>query len=179
MDLFAFDDDYVRRLREGDRFTEEHYARYFQVLLAMKLRGRVPPSDVDDIIQEVHRRVFAGLRSESGGCHDGHKFGAYVNSICNNVVSERRRQDRPTEELKDDVTDPIDIPGRLITREVQERVRQILDELSERDAAILRALFLEELEKDEVCRRLGIDRGYLRVLLHRALERFRGKYDDT
>jgi hypothetical protein len=37
-------------------------------------------------------------------------------------------------------------------------------------------LFFEECDKDEVCRRLNIDRGYLRVLLHRAKLRFKAEY---
>ena len=34
----------------------------------------------------------------------------------------------------------------------------------------------DERNKDELCREQGIDRDYLRVLLHRAKERFRRKY---
>jgi RNA polymerase sigma-70 factor (ECF subfamily) len=41
------------------------------------------------------------------------------------------------------------------------------------DRRILKALYLEEREKDSVCREFGVTRGYLRVLLHRAKERFR------
>jgi len=33
--------------------------------------------------------------------------------------------------------------------------------------------FLEEKGKDEICKDFGVDREYLRVLLHRAKERFR------
>ena len=33
MDFFTFDDEYVRRLREGDPCTEEHYEHYFGLLL--------------------------------------------------------------------------------------------------------------------------------------------------
>jgi RNA polymerase sigma-70 factor (ECF subfamily) len=40
----------------------------------------------------------------------------------------------------------------------------------------LRAVFLEERDKDEVCTELGVDRDYLRVLLHRAKASFRAVY---
>jgi len=56
-------------------------------------------------------------------------------------------------------------------------VREILETMAVRDAAILRAIFLEEKEKDEVCRDFGIDRDYLRVCLHRAKEKFRSHYE--
>jgi hypothetical protein len=32
---------------------------------------------------------------------------------------------------------------------------------------------LDERERDSVCREFGVSRGYLRVLLHRAKQRFR------
>jgi RNA polymerase sigma-70 factor (ECF subfamily) len=55
-------------------------------------------------------------------------------------------------------------------------VRHVLDDLSERDRGLLRAVFLEERDKDEVCTELGVDRDYLRVLLHRAKGSFRTMY---
>ena len=48
--------------------------------------------------------------------------------------------------------------------------------LPERDRTILRAVFLEEREKDEVCREIGVTRDYIRVLLHRAKQSFREAY---
>jgi len=57
------------------------------------------------------------------------------------------------------------------------RVRQVLQELPGRDRDLLRAFFLEEKDKDEVCREFGVDRDYLRVLLHRAKERFKSLYE--
>ena len=41
---------------------------------------------------------------------------------------------------------------------------------------LLHWLFFEEADKDEVCRRLDIDRNYLRVLLHRAKQRFKTEF---
>jgi len=35
---------------------------------------------------------------------------------------------------------------------------------------------LEERDKDEVCRDYGVDREYLRVLLHRAKKSFKSMY---
>ena len=49
----------------------------------------------------------------------------------------------------------------------------MLDTLGERDRKVLRALFVEERDKDTVCRELGITREYMRVLIHRAKKAFR------
>jgi DNA-directed RNA polymerase specialized sigma24 family protein len=41
------------------------------------------------------------------------------------------------------------------------------------DQQLLRKYFLEEQDKDQICKEMGIDRDYLRVRLHRALARIR------
>jgi RNA polymerase sigma-70 factor (ECF subfamily) len=66
--------------------------------------------------------------------------------------------------------------GALSARERENKVREILDKLSERDRRLLREVFLEERDKDEVCRNFGVDREYLRVLLHRAKQAFKSSY---
>jgi RNA polymerase sigma-70 factor (ECF subfamily) len=43
---------------------------------------------------------------------------------------------------------------------------------------VLRAIFFEERDKDEVCRELGITRDNLRLLLYRAKQKFKDLYDD-
>ena len=68
MDFFTFDDEYVRRLRDGDRWTVEHFYSYFQQLLLIKLRGRLPSKEaIDDVRQEVFARFFRALESPGGG----------------------------------------------------------------------------------------------------------------
>jgi RNA polymerase sigma-70 factor, ECF subfamily len=67
--------------------------------------------------------------------------------------------------------------GEAVTRERKDLVREVLDELPEKDRRILRAVFLEDADKAEVCRRFEVNRDYLRVLVHRAKIRFRAALD--
>jgi RNA polymerase sigma-70 factor (ECF subfamily) len=46
-----------------------------------------------------------------------------------------------------------------------------------RDRDLLRAIFFEEKDKDSVCREMGVDREYLRVLVHRAKDKFKALYE--
>jgi RNA polymerase sigma-70 factor (ECF subfamily) len=64
----------------------------------------------------------------------------------------------------------------VAAKELEEKVREILDEMPERDRRILREVFLEERDKSAVCRDFGVDRDYLRVLLHRAKQGFKSLY---
>jgi RNA polymerase sigma-70 factor (ECF subfamily) len=177
MELFAFDDDYVRRLRAGDRKTSEHFEAYFRELLLIKLRRRLRSLDaIEDVRQEVFVRVFAKLDE----LRDGRKLGAFVNAVCQHVLMEhyrdRDRHSRTDLAQPETPSDAAGIEQELVDEERRARVRRVLQRLPERDYDILKALFLEELGKDEVCRRFGIDRNYLRVLLHRAKEKFRSEF---
>jgi RNA polymerase sigma-70 factor (ECF subfamily) len=66
----------------------------------------------------------------------------------------------------------------MLADERQVLVKAALDGLPDKDRELLRWLFFEERDKDEICRELNVDRGYLRVLLHRAKARFRERFAD-
>jgi RNA polymerase sigma-70 factor (ECF subfamily) len=177
MEFFPFDDDYVRRLREGDRWTEEHFRSYFEQLLLIKLRRRLPsPEAIHDVRQEVFVRVFKTLRAPGGGLHDARKLGAYVNTVCNNVVFEQYRQTTRTEPLLDshlELPASEDIESAIVNNEERQRVHSVVEGLPPRDRDIIKALFFDERSNDDVCAEFRVDRGYLRVLVHRAKEKFR------
>ena len=181
MEFFTFDKAYVERLREGDPPTEHHFVAYFEQLLRIKLRARMLPSDkVEDLRQETFIRVIAAVRRE-GGVRQPERFGAFVNSICNNVLLEHYRssaKNQPMEDSHMEIPDKVlDLEGMLVTKQSSEQVRKILDGMPRRDRDLLRAIFLEEKEKDVVCKEFGVDRDYLRVLLHRAKDKFKALYE--
>jgi RNA polymerase sigma-70 factor (ECF subfamily) len=62
------------------------------------------------------------------------------------------------------------------SRQIKEKVREILLKLPQRDRSLLKAVFLDERDRDEVCRQFGVEREYLRVLLHRAKQEFKVEY---
>jgi RNA polymerase sigma-70 factor (ECF subfamily) len=181
VDFFAFDQAYVERLRNGDPATEHHFFVYFEKLLHIKLRSRTISSDrVEDLKQDTFIRVIAAVRKE-GGVRQPERFGAFVNSVCNNVLQEHyrdvrknQRVDEPHEDIPDKV---LDLEGMLVSKQCAERVRKILSTMPARDRDLLRAVFLEEKDKDAVCRAIGVDRNYLRVLLHRAKDKFKAVYE--
>ena len=183
MEFFSFDEAYLKRLRERDFPTEQHFVAYFRKLLVIKLRSRLRGSQaVDDIAQETFLRVFKAMSSERG-IRQPERLGAFVNSICNNVLQEFYRSSGHGAQLDDDMPEPVDkvldLEGFLVSKETREQVRRVLGQLPEKDRRLLRAIFLEEKEKDQVCREFGVDRDYLRVLLHRAKNNFRVFYEKS
>ncbi|HMH11479.1 MAG TPA: sigma-70 family RNA polymerase sigma factor [Edaphobacter sp.] len=181
MNFEAFDGSYVSKLRAGDASTEQHFVGYFTELITLKLRSRLrAPEVIEDLKQETFSRAFALIRSE-GGVRNPERLGPLVNSICNNVLMEQYRASGRVEALDETVAEHIvetrpDALNIAISHDTGNVVRQVLSKLKRRDRDILQAVFLEERDKDRVCREMGVDREYLRVLLHRAKGAFRELY---
>lgn len=175
MELYAFNEEYVRRLKDGDPETQHHFVAYFRQLILMKGRARSLAHDhIDDACQETFLRVLSSLRK--GGLQHPERLGAFVNSVCNNVLMEEYRWSKRAEVMDEEFDAPdknIDLDRGLVTEEAQRQVKGVLAKMKERDRRLLRAIFIEELDKDQVCKEYGIERTYLRVLLHRAKQQFR------
>lgn len=182
MQFHAFDKHYLEQLSSGDFRTQEHFVSYFSELIRLKLSKRLHSrSEVDDARQETFARVFAALRKPDG-IREPERLGAFVNSVCNNVLLEYYRSasheaTSDDEEAEANIPDPaISVVDVIANRQTQRNVREILDQLQEKDRRLIKEVFLEERDKDEVCRDLGVDREYLRVLLHRAKKSFKSMY---
>lgn len=181
LQFHSFDEAYVARLRAGDFRTQEHFRAYFTALIQVKLRSRLQSREaIEDIRQETFARFYVALRE--GKIVHPERLGSFVNSICNNVLREHYRATARHDSLDDDdgpkefpspVLDPL---AMFTAQEIQQKVREVLEQLRERDRRLLREIFLEERDKDEVCRDFGVDREYLRVLLHRAKQMFKSLY---
>jgi len=171
-----FDAEYVRRLVAGDPETERHFTQYFGELLVLKLRSRLrSPAQVEDARQETFVRVLTTLK-EKRGLASAESLGAFVNGVCNNVLFEMYRANARTTALDENYDEASTSPAAdsaLLADEEREDVKAALNELPERERLLLKWLFFDERDKNDICRELQIDRGYLRVLLHRAKSRFR------
>ncbi len=181
MQFHTFDASYVEKLKNGDAWTEGHFVSYFSELIHLKLRSRLKSREsIEDVRQETFIRVFSALRSKEG-IRQPERLGAFVNSVCNNVLLEHYRSGKRVDPIDEQTENTATSPepnalSQLLSRDSERVVRKILGDLPKRDLALLRGVLLEERDKEEVCRELGVDREYLRVLLHRAKIAFKSLY---
>lgn len=171
-----FSEDYLKRLAAGDPEMEQHFTDYFSALLRIKLRMRLCSSEaIEDVRQETFLRVLEALRS--GRLHYADRLGAFVNSVCNNVLLETYREKNKHRPAPQDTREPADPrvspESEAVTRERKEIVLRILDKLPAKDCELLRMIFLEERDKADICRSMKVNQEYLRVLVFRAKIRFR------
>jgi RNA polymerase sigma-70 factor, ECF subfamily len=182
LEFFAFDASYVEKLRAGDANVEGHFVTYFSELIRLKLCSRLNSREaIEDVRQETFVRVLTLLRDKDG-LRQPDRLGPFVNSVCNHVLFEHYRSQKRTEGTIDAEVEAT-TAGRepsalslLETRDTERLVRQILNQVPERDRRLLHSVLLEERDKDEVCAEFGVTREYLRVLLHRARLSFKSCY---
>ena len=178
MDVTSFNQEYVQRLRDGDPETQRHFTRYFADLLNVKLRSRVrSPQLIEEVRQETFLRVLLIVRRD--GVAHPERLGAFVNSVCNNVMLETFRRESRSVPMPEPVPEMIDEgpspESAMVSSQRRSQVQTILESLPQKDRELLRLVFLEERNKDEICRTFKVDRAYLRVLVHRAKSRFRSE----
>jgi len=181
LQFHAFDADYIDNLRAGDHRTQDHFVGYFTELLHLKLRSRLQsPQAIEDVRQETFARVFAGIR-KPGALRQPESLGAFVNTVCNNVLFEHYRASSRSQSLDDENAQELpskaaDAHSMAVASQIKVKVSQILLGLPLRDRSLLKAVFFDERDREEICREFGVDREYLRVLLHRAKQDFKAEY---
>lgn len=177
LDYPVFDANYVLGLKDGDPETERHFTSYFSNAIWLKLRNRVRVRHLmEEIRQETFTRVLSYLRSGKTIQHP-ERFGGFVLAVCNNVMLEVLRSEFTHRQTNEGVVDPPDLRVRfasdMVTEERKRAVREVLSDMPEKDRTLLSMVFLEEDERAEICKRFSVDGNYLRVLVHRAKEKFR------
>jgi RNA polymerase sigma-70 factor (ECF subfamily) len=109
------------------------------------------------------------------------RLGAFVNMVCNHVLLEHYRSAGRSESLDAEgqpelAAKSADALEMAVAGQTRDKVREILLNLDPRDRSLLQAVFIDERDRDEVCREFGVDRDYLRVMLHRARQEFKTEY---
>jgi RNA polymerase sigma-70 factor (ECF subfamily) len=169
----------VGDIRAGDRRAEQAMAeRYGRGLLYLLRRQCGDPDLALDLRQDTLRIAIEKLRAEA--LTDPTKLSAFLRAIAMNILTAHRRKD--TRRATYTNSDTIDVTAddrrgpydNVSSQQVQAAVRSLLEELkTPRDREILRRVYLEEDDKDDICADFGIDSAHFSRVLFRAKQRFR------
>jgi RNA polymerase sigma-70 factor (ECF subfamily) len=166
--------------RSADALATELTERFWLRLRVFAARRLHDRNVAEDVAQETIRRVLEALRDKRVEKLDA--LPAFVFQTARNICLHHGRSAyRETGALRrfgssqslvtGEEADPL---SALIDRNRREQVRVALEEMRPEDRDLLRMLYVDVLDTAEVARRLGIDRGALRVRKHRALQRLAG-----
>ena len=144
------------------------------------IRRLDPDGDVEDLLHEVFLVVKARLPDFRGDA----ALGTWLYAITLRVVVNARRKrrwrrlllGREEPSLRERAAPPPTPEDALRSRQLGARLYALLDQLSERDRALLILYELEGLAGAELARVVGMPEGGVWVALHRARERLRKAY---
>ncbi len=174
--------DLVARIAAGDRAAEAHFVSTYLRGVRALVRRRCRPNDpaVEDLVQDVLSRVLERLRA--GAIRDAAALPAYVQATIAYATNAEYRMRRPAEGMEAIADLPAsDNPAEQLDSSRRAAIlRRLLAQLPvPRDREILVRFYLEEQDKDEVCRSLGIEASHFHRVVFRARERFRQLLDGT
>jgi RNA polymerase sigma-70 factor (ECF subfamily) len=171
------EDSLVSAARDGDRAAFGRlYDRYARMVHGILL-ARVPPREVDDLVQEVFLKALRQLHA----LRDISRFGPWLGTITRNRANDYFRKAIPDEK----VTQPVD--------ENQAETRTA-NNAADREAAVILAMvralpepyreplilrLVEGMTGPEIAARTGLTHGSVRVNLCRGMQLLRGKLGET
>jgi RNA polymerase sigma-70 factor, ECF subfamily len=131
--------------------------------------------DVEDIVQETLARFMLAGREEK--ILNPAAAGAFLNGICRNVILEYRRRAMREDPMPELVREPESAGiSEADHFELRQAIARGLEQLSARDARVLRSFYLEEKSKEEILRDSGMTDQNFRVVLCRAKDKFLAIY---
>ena len=171
------EDSLVSAARDGDRAAFGRlYDRYARMVHGILL-ARVPPREVDDLVQEVFLSALRQLHS----LRDLSRFGAWLGTITRNRANDYFRKASPREKVTEPVSESqaesrtTDNPAAQEAALILALVRGLPE--SYREPLILR--LVEGMTGPEIAARTGLTHGSVRVNLCRGMQLLREKLAET
>jgi RNA polymerase sigma-70 factor, ECF subfamily len=167
------EDALVRAARGGDRSAfGQLYDRYARMVHGILL-VRVPPREVDDLVQEV----FLSALRQLGSLRDLSRFGAWLGTITRNRANDYFRKAIPHEKVTEPVSEA-QAETRTTSNASEQEAAAILAMVrglpeSYREPLILR--LVEGMTGPEIAARTGLTHGSVRVNLCRGMQLLREK----
>lgn len=169
----------AERIATGDKSAESQLVTLYEPYMRRILRARTnTPSDIDDLVNQVWLLALPKLRQ--GELKDCHALPAYLNTFTRRVAqsyfrnASHTRCTNDTDHIEKSVS-PCESPFTHIRRaQAYNFTIELLDQLhAERDRIVLKKFLLDEVEKEQLCQELGVDKLQFNKILHRARTRFK------
>jgi RNA polymerase sigma-70 factor (ECF subfamily) len=169
-----------RRIRAGDVSAESELIRQFEPGLRVILRRRTGGDHglLQDLVQETLIIVLRRLRGE--GISDPQRLAAFAAQTARNLaIASLRKAERQRTDVDSDATERnADTSGGVeasaADHDAALAVRALLRELPQpRDRLMLKRFYLDDHEKEAICRELDLTEAAFNQALSRARRRFR------
>jgi RNA polymerase sigma-70 factor (ECF subfamily) len=177
------DDELIRRMAGGDDTALRELFRRHAPMLAVRLRAVLPPSDVEDVLQETFLAAWQGAMAY----HPEARAGGWLWGIARRQAALLLRRRGPaTAPLSDALTrggsglaggpGQADLSDRLAT---QAQLASAVGALSAPDREVWQLVYVEDRPVAEVARLTGVPEGTVKSRAHRARRLLRAALGGT
>ena len=167
------DAELVGQIGSGDPNAEaELFRRMAPRIRLYGLRHLRDEPAADDLTQQVLITTLEALRA--GRLRQPEKLASFVLGTCRMTVLDLRRgahrKERLLEQFGAEVLVPAPAPGPCLDRE---QLARCVQNLKERERAVVIMTFYDEQTSADVCNFLGVSEANVRVIRHRAIHQLR------
>lgn len=169
--------DLVSRIQQGDMLAEKHMIQRYQrgLMYALRRKANGDNTIADDVCQETWRIVIEKVRD--GAIRQPDKLAAFIIQTGNNqlIMYFRRNPSTKVDEFSEQASSEDKNPSQNYERERNGKlVRKLLKELgTQRDREILTRFYLQEHDKNEICKDLELSDLHFNRVLFRAKQRLK------
>lgn len=174
------------RVRDRDEVAARELVMWLYPILLPVVRGNLPQrEEVEDLMQEIHLKIFSRLDQYRGDV----PFEHWVRRLALNTCFDRLRRQKARPEIRwadlseGEVTALVD---RVQTESAEDSgagdaaaiVARLMAQMPAQEAWLIRALDLEQRSIAEVCEQTGWNGGVARIRAFRARRRLRKLYQE-
>jgi RNA polymerase sigma-70 factor (ECF subfamily) len=172
----APDAELVRSIQNGiesagaDLF--EKYSRRVYYLALRELRSH---ADAEDVRAETFLRVLKAIRDRQIRSPDS--LSSYILGVARNIILESLRSPHRAANEREVPDVPAPEPDPELDEDVRQAIQGTIHRLKPKEREFLRLYYYDELPKEEIARRIGVDEERVRLVKHRSLKSFREIYE--
>jgi len=159
-------------LESSEQIVSDLHQAFHRRVYFFAMRELRSHAAAEDVANETLMRVMQAVRG--GRIASPEALPGFVSATARNVIHEFRRSDTRAEPLgeREFPADAPPLPDPAWSRAIE----MVLQRLKPRERDILRLYYYDELSKEEISERLGIDTERVRLVKSRALKSFRDFY---
>ncbi len=174
MEIELNDSDLVDRIGLGQDLAAEAelFRRMAPRIRLYGLRHLRDPHAADDLVQQVVITTLEALRA--GRLRESNKLASFVLGTCRMTVVDLRRNTQRKQRLLERFGADMLAPTPVSTPDLdQEQLTHCVQQLKERERAVVVMTFYDEQTGADVARFLGVSEANVRVIRYRAIHQLR------
>jgi RNA polymerase sigma-70 factor (ECF subfamily) len=168
------DADLVQGIQHGVESAGTNlFEKYSPRVYYLALRELRSHADAEDVRAETFLRVLKAIQKQEIRSPDA--LSSYILGTARNIILETFRS--PHRSTVPDIPDlPSAEPSPFLDEDVKQAIEATIRRLKPREREFLRLHYYEDLPKEEIARRIGVNEERVRLVKSRSLKSFREMY---